>query len=164
MNTLFYLIFLALQFYAHPVHLSVTNIEYNKSEKRIDISIRLFKDDFETILANNNDQEINLNKKNENKNTNLFITKYITDNLKFKINGNHIKERKFIFKERRMEDITMWLTFEIKFKNVINTIEITNTLMTDLYRDQKNMLIFTYNNKQSAIEFTRKKTTNTLTF
>ena len=157
-------IFSIIYLLAHPIHLTVTNVEYNDSDKYIEISIRLFVDDFETILSHKNNQKINLGKNNENIKTDDFITKYITDNLIFDINYNQINSKKFVLKERKIEDITIWLIFRVKFKGKINKVEITNTLMTDLYRDQKNMLIFTYNNKQSALEFSRKETIRTLSY
>ena len=100
----------------------------------------------------------------ENKKDNIYVTNYITDNLKLNVNNSLISKKKFILKEQKIEDITIWLTYSIKFKDKINKIEITNTLMTDLYKDQKNMLIFTYNNKQSALDFSRKHTKKTLTY
>lgn len=164
MNLLTNIIFSTFLLCAHPVHLTVTNIEYNNSSKSFDISIRLFVKDFTTILSQNNNQEIILSGKDINSKNKTFITKYITDNLKLNINNKQISKNKYVLKEEKIEDITIWLTYNIKFKDKISKIEITNTLMTDLYRDQKNMLIFTYNKKQSALEFSRKETTNTLKF
>ncbi len=143
---------------AHPVHLTVTNIEYNENAKKFDISIRLFVDDFEKILDIKYNTKLNLFKSDEAKNANEFINKYITENLKLKVNGNFINEKKFVLESRKLEDITIWLTFSVKYKSEIHDIEITDKLMTDLYKDQKNMLIFTFKNKQTALEFNLKNT------
>jgi len=159
---LFNIVFFANSLFAHPVHLTVTNIEYNTNDKKFDITIRLFVDDFEKILDTKYNTKLNLFKQNEAKNADFYIQNYITQNLKLKINGNFINEKKFILEKRSQEDITIWLTFSVKYKQRIHSIEITNKLMTDLYRDQKNMLIFTYQSKQSALEFNYKNTKKTI--
>ena len=60
LNQIFLII--ALLYY-HPVHLTVTNIEYFQNEKNIIISIRLFTNDFEKILDIKNNITLNIGKK-----------------------------------------------------------------------------------------------------
>ncbi|MBN2892580.1 MAG: hypothetical protein JXL97_12000 [Bacteroidales bacterium] len=158
------ILILLIQLAAHPVHLTITNIEYEENLKKFDISIRLFVDDFSTILQYKNNEEINLGKNNENPKIEEYITTYITNNLELTVNDKTIKAKSFKLTGRKIEDITLWLDFEVKYKNSINKIKIKNTLMTDLYRDQKNMLILTYKNDQSALEFSFKDTVKTITY
>lgn len=154
----FVLIFLlaTLNLSAHPVHLSVTNIEYDSKNKEFDISIRLFVDDFETILNKNYNAVLNIGKKNENPKTKTYINDYIKKNLQININDENITKDKLNLKKREIKDLTIWLTYKIPYKKDFNNCTITNTLMYDLYPDQKNMLIFTINNKQLAFEFYKK--------
>jgi len=157
MKNLAFIIFLGfLLSVFHPVHVSVTNIEYSAKEQKFDISLRLFLDDFEHIITQKYGVALNIGKENELKNSNEYINKYINDNFSVKFNGKNINDKKLILKKKKIEDVTVWLYYEIKYKPVLKNVEIKNSLMTDLYRDQKNLLIFTYKKKQKALTFNKK--------
>ncbi len=159
------LIFLILNvFLFHPIHLSVTNIEYNQKTKHFDISIRIFVNDLEHIIDAQNHVVLNIGKKNENPQTNKYINKYISSHLFLNINNRKINPKKFVLKKREIKDITIWLHYSIRFNENISNIEIKNILMTDLYRDQKNLLIFTYHKKQTPLEFSLRNNTKVLKF
>lgn len=161
-NTILLTIFSVFAF--HPIHLTVTNIEYLNKTKSFNISIRIFANDLEHIIDKQNKIELNLGKKNELKNANFYIDKYISSHLSLNINGKNINPKKFILKKKEMKDITIWLSYNIRFTETIKKVEIKNNILTDYYFDQKNLLIFTFNNKQTPLEFNSKKTTNFIKF
>lgn len=134
----------------HPVHLSVTNIEFIENKKYFEISIRLFSDDFETALSHHFNQTIQL--KNSQKYPQKIINEYITQNLKLEINGKWVDSKKYLLKKIEQKDITIWLYYRIPFKDKIDSITIKNTLLFNIYYDQKNMLIFS-EKKQSTYNF-----------
>lgn len=129
----------------HPVHISVTNIEFNENKKYFEISIRLFTDDFQASLSHYSNQTIIL--QNSKKYPQKIINNYIVENLKLKINGTWINKDKYILQKIEQKDITIWLHYKIPFKEQINEISIQNTMIFNLYQDQKNMLIFSKNNQ-----------------
>ena len=142
----------------HPIHVSVTNIEYFSGKNKFEISFRLFADDFQKVILQEYDFKINLNNLKTNTKSYKYVNKYITEHFILKINDKEIEKRKFIFKKSKLEDTTIWLYYEIKFYGNAKKININNTLMLDLFRDQNNLLIFTHGKKQKALKFTNKKT------
>jgi len=148
----------------HPVHLTITNVEYNIKTKKIDISFRIFVDDFEKILNTKNNTILNIGKKNEQKKTNKYINEYIYEHFSLKINNSEIKSRKILLKKREIKDLTIWLNYSIDYSHEITKVEIFNSLLTDLYKDQKNLLIFTYKNKQTPLQFNSKQYNKTIKF
>ncbi len=152
---------------AHPIHLTVTNIECGQ-KKKLFVSTRLFLDDFETILELKNNEQLNFGKSDENPNANKFVKAYFAENLTITINGKIVKSKKYKLKSIKFEgsgtSTVIWLYFEIPFKHKIREISITNKLMTDLYFDQKNLLIFTCQNEQHALEFSNAITEKNLKF
>ena len=74
----------------HPVHLSVTNIEYNFSDNNFEISFRFFADDFQNIISQKYSIEINLENININKKSQAHITNYINEHffLTLKVRSN----------------------------------------------------------------------------
>jgi len=165
MNNFTIIIFLGLLLSVfHPVHVSVANIEYSTQEQKFDISIRLFQDDFEHIIRQKYGVELNIGKENEHKNSSEYINKYVNENFSVKFNGKNIDDKKLILKRKKVEDITVWLYYEIKYKPELKNVEIKNSLMTDLYRDQTNLLIFTYKKKQKALTFNSKNKIHNFSF
>lgn len=141
----------------HPVHLSVTNVEYRPKKRNMVISVRLFADDFERIIDRRYNISSNLNKEDELNNIEKYITDYVYENLQFKINGVQINKKNLKLKSRKTKDISIWLTYNLKNNLIIKECEIINTLMFDLYPDQKNILIFSSSDKQQALEFFKNK-------
>ncbi len=138
----------------HPIHLTVTNLEYQPKHKVFVAKIRLFKDDFGKILYLKYHNKPDF--RHKNKQTLELIHRYLSKKFTLYINGVQIPPEKYQIKDYQIQDITLWVTLKIPYKQPIRTIEIHNQLMTDLYPDQKNMLIFTYKSIQKAFTFNKK--------
>ncbi|MBN2756813.1 MAG: hypothetical protein JXR51_06505 [Bacteroidales bacterium] len=141
--------------YLHPVHLSFTNIEYFESEKKFKILFKIFVDDFDKIILNKYNFDLGFQKDKKNDGYKEFTNKYIKSNFNLKINDNDISKNKLIYDSHiiKKDDATVWLYYSLSFKGNATKFEIKNTLMTDLYPDQNNLLIFNYKGFQKAIKF-----------
>ena len=147
----------------HPVHLSVTNIEYNQQKKKFEVSVRVFIDDFQKIINYKNNITLNLYKSNELPDANRYINQYVYNHLQLKVNGELIPQKKYILTKRKKEDVTLWLYYDIKYSRNPRTIEVSDNLMTDLYSDQKNLLILTVAGNQYPFEFNKKNYKQSIT-
>lgn len=144
---------------SHPVHISVTNIEYNEQTKSFNTSIRLFIDDFEQIIYNKTSVKLNLGKENEHKNSKTYIDNYCKENLEIIFDSDKNISKKMIMTEYKVNSGENTVTIYYKIKEQIpQKVEINNKLLNDLYSDQKNLLIFTCKNTQEAIKFDFSKT------
>ncbi len=162
MNTLFlfhfFLIFFWFQNVNHPVHLSVTNVDFKVPENEFDISVKLFTDDFETILNKTYLTQLNIGKANETHDSKKYIQKYLQSNFKMLVNEKNIFENaRFTGKEHNEDENVTLLRFKVKYPGGKNFI-ISNTLLTDLYNDQKNLFIFNFKNTQEGFIFEKNKT------
>ena len=119
---------------SHPIHVTVTNIEYNSNTNAFDYSIKLFYDDFETILNTQYNRQLNLGTESQ-----LTETEFVKSVIK--------------------KDNVLWIYYTYKNSGIPKEVKITNTLMKDLYYDQKNLMIFTCNETQKGIKFNISKTT-----
>ena len=135
----------------HPVHISVCNIEYDNNKKRFDISVKLFADDFAKVL------EKNVNFNNKSKTTEKIIDDYLKRNLILKFD-NELKTSllKFNYYTYTEKENSIKLFYTYKLREIPLRVTIMNTLLNDLYRDQKNLLIFSCKNTEKAIKFDRK--------
>ncbi|MFN8259061.1 MAG: DUF6702 family protein [Bacteroidales bacterium] len=148
----------------HPVHLSYTNIEFNPSAAKFEIMIKLFVDDFNTIILNKYGKDLKLLEGNPAEGASKYIDRYIMEHFRLVINGKDKTKSDMKFEKMEFKEQSIWLYYNYDFKANTNVFDINNSLMTDLYQDQTNLLIFTYKNEQKAIRFSNQKTNEKLTF
>ena len=147
------LLFFLLVF--HPVHVSVTSMEYNKGEKIFLVSFKVFTDDFETIVERKYGVDMKLGKKDELKNANEYFSRYFRESFSFMVNGEELKEP--VFLEKKMDDIAIWLYYRYPISGNVERVDIKNIIMLDIFRDQSNLLIFKYNDFEKGFIFDRGK-------
>jgi len=137
---------------AHPVHVSVCNIEFSGKESIV--SIRLFSDDFGMVIHDNFNEELILSRADENPYRDC-ITNYINSNLQLFTGGNERLKLIYDYSENdgETDGASIWLYFRIDYMNLSDNLKITNTLMLDLYKDQTNLLIINYEGKQDGFRF-----------
>ena len=75
----------------HETYLSVTEIEYNKEQKSLQIISRVFIDDLEDVLSKRYQQEVSLSYKKDLKLNKDLIEKYINKKLSIAINDESQK-------------------------------------------------------------------------
>jgi len=133
---------------AHPVHVSVCNLELKDKESVI--AVKLFSDDFGTVLKNNYHEDIVLSEADKYP-LRDFISDYVSSNLRILSNGR--KPVKFIYDYSEYDDTNIWLYFRMRKPVSLKKLRIINTLMLDLYDDQTNLLIVNNEGKQEGFSF-----------
>lgn len=127
---------------SHPVHYSITNIDYNTEKNSIFGSIKVFKDDIIIALIHN------FEKFNIEDTTyllqNQFLKKYLITNFQFYYETIYYE---LAIEKLYFENSFLVIEFSTKFNNKPKKLCIFNNLLFDIYLDQSNMLIFSIDNK-----------------
>ena len=131
----------------HKYYISVTQINYIEESKAVQITSRIFIDDFESLLRERYDENITLAGDDELETANTYIEKYLTEKLEIIINSKKAK-LSFIGKEYDVDIMKCYL--EIEGVNSIESIEIKNKVLFDLYSDQQNIVKTKINSKQKS--------------
>jgi hypothetical protein len=145
----------------HAFHTSLTQIEYNAKEKSLEISIRVFTDDFETALTKfNSGKKVAITADNKN---DALISKYIQQHFAFISPQKQPKNYNFIGKE--IEEQATWIYVELPdYQPLSDGISLQNNILTELFDDQTNLVNFTvFANKKTFI-FNSKKTIFDISF
>ncbi|TCC94126.1 hypothetical protein EZ428_04935 [Pedobacter frigiditerrae] len=121
----------------HPLHVSTTEIEFNSKEKSLEISCRIFTDDFETVLAKQFKTKVDLNKQTMHTAMDELVKKYINANLHYKVNGKNLTAT-YVGFEKDNEATNIY--FEIDNISSLQSLNLTNTILYDLFDDQMNIL------------------------
>jgi len=121
----------------HPLHVSTTEIEFNPKEKSLEISCRIFTDDFETILAKQFKTKTDLTKPSMHKAMDELIKKYMAAHLKPNVNG---KNTNFTYVGFEIDHEATNVYLEIENINTLQKLGLANSILYDLFDDQMNIL------------------------
>ncbi len=126
-------------YFSHDFHFSKCLIELNPEQNTLQISWHIFLDDLEQALENQGTGKLFLCTAKESEKGETYLFKYLTENLNIKIDNEPFSPQ-WVGKELSDDLAAVWCYFEIKNIEGINKIEITNTLLTELFDDQKNIV------------------------
>ena len=145
----------------HKYYVSATQIEYVKEKKSLQIITRIDVDDFEFTLQERFDKNIDLTTINEKSTVDGYIKKYLLQKFKIKINTEEVIFN-FVGKDYENDQVVCYL--EIEDVIAVNTIEISNTVLFDLFPKQKNMVKSKINEEVNNLIFTKEDTNQYLNF
>ena len=145
----------------HKYYVSVTEVEYVKEQKAVQITSRIFIDDFEKLLRERYDKDITLAIENEKSTVNFYTEKYLKEKFKIKINEQEV-EFKFLGKE--YEDDIMVNYLEIENVENISSIHVVNRILFDVFPDQQNIVRIKINSKNKSFLLTKENDKGMLKF
>ena len=122
---------------AHPFYISMTDLNYNAKAKSMEVSVRIFTDDFEKTLRKNCNCKVDLTAKETTAAMKPLVERYILKHLQIKVNGQILALK---FKGYQQEEESTWNYFEAENVQSPMKINITNTLLHDYKEEQINML------------------------
>jgi hypothetical protein len=161
----FYLLVLILPLLAfsdlHKYYISVTQVNFNKDYNSIQMTSKIFVDDFQQVLREHYDENIILDNKNKSRTIDLYIERYLLQKIKVTLN-NKAAKIVFIGKEYDADIIKCYL--EIEGVNRINTLEISNKVLFEIFEDQQNIIKTKINSKRESFILLPKKDAAVLKF
>lgn len=121
----------------HPLHVSTTEINFNAKTKSLEISCRIFTDDFEVVLAKLYHAKTDLSKPEMHKAMDVLVKKYLDAHLQYTVNGKRLNANYLGF-EIDYEATNIYL--EIENINELKSLSLRNSILYDLYDDQMSIL------------------------
>ncbi|OUS03415.1 peptidase E [Flavobacteriales bacterium 33_180_T64] len=146
---------------AHKYYVSVTQINYVKEKKSIQITSRIDISDLELTLQERFDESIKLTSIDEKSIVDEYVKTYLTQKIEIKINTQDIPFN-YLGKEYDNDVVVCYL--EIENIEDINTIEISNTVLLDMFPKQKNIVKTKINAKVNNLIFTKDDRNQYLNF
>jgi hypothetical protein len=136
--------------FAHPFHLSLTEIKWNKDSEQLEISQKIFWDDLEIALSAYHDTSIDfLNPANKDL-LNKQIEAYLLSQNKI-----WIDEKAVVIKYlgHEVEEDAAWFYLESEKVKEPTAVKVKNSLLIDPFADQKNVvqIYFGTNSPKSII-------------
>lgn len=149
-------IFLASLFF-HPVHVSLASIDYDEEKASFSLFLKLFSDDLEDdCRLMRSDPALQLYDA-DHKPSREIMEEYLEARLIFEADGKRLKAViGEIDHDLQAEEVRIYVTYEYAGKG--RQFRIVNKIMTDLFDDQANLLIFRVGNWEEGFKFTPQVT------
>lgn len=145
-----------MAFSYHEFFVSVTEGEYKETENTFQFTIKFIGHDLEKVLEMSGTPELNLGTKQELADANEYILKYINNHFSINCNDKNV-QLKMIGKEVGNDDFIFCYLESEKVENIQN-IEIKNSLLTEVFSAQENILHLKINDKINSISLNKEIT------
>lgn len=133
--------------YFHPYFVTVTEIEHNPKEKTLEISCKIFTDDFEKTLRSNYNTNVDLLNSKDKSKMNKLVAEYIKKHLQIIVNGRLLLLQ-FAGYENEEEAISCY--FQVKNIGMVKKIDVRDDLLFEYKKEQINILHVTVNGKRKS--------------
>jgi hypothetical protein len=121
----------------HPFYVSVAEINYNAAEKNLEISCKIFADDFEAALKKNNKVAVDLASEKTKAANDAFIAAYVRQHLTIVADGKPLTLQYVGFEK---EKEAAWCYFEVPLTAVPKKFDVHNSILHDFTNDQINLI------------------------
>ena len=126
----------------HPIHVSVSEVNYSEKDKALQITSRIFTDDLESaIRRKRGEPELDILNPPTGLTTDQLILDYLKDHFKLSIDG---KLQKMNLLGTEKEGFATICYLEIANVKKAKTIEVFNDTITEIHDDQSNLVHVTF--------------------
>ena len=142
---------------SHPFHVSVVEVNHNSTDKTLEISCKIFTDDFEKVLAQNYKTKVDLINPPNKPAMDSLVKKYLFSHLSLKANGKPVA---FSYVGFENESEAAYGYLEVVNIPLLSKLEVNISLMYDLFDDQVNIMhvIVNGNRKSTKLNYPQKET------
>ncbi|MBO9633865.1 MAG: hypothetical protein J7578_12175 [Chitinophagaceae bacterium] len=141
---------------AHPLYVSVTEINHNVTDKTLEISCKIFTDDFEKGIAEVLKKKVDLINPSNKEEANKLVSEYISKHLNITADGKPLK-LEFVGFEKEREVI--WSYLQVSgVPNPPKKISVKNNILYETYESQINMMHVTVGGKRKSYKVSNPET------
>jgi uncharacterized protein DUF6702 len=144
---------------AHPLFVSVTEINHNAADKNLEISCKIFTDDFEKTLTNIYHTKVDLSAPANKSEAGKMVKEYIKSHLQLKLDGKPATLEYVGFEK---ENDAVWSYFQVSNTAVApKKVEIVNAILYESYDKQMNLMHVSVggNRKSTRLNYPDKEAT-----
>jgi len=120
----------------HPFHVSVIEINHNAADKTLEISCKIFTDDFEKVLAKNYKTKVDLINPPNKAAMDTLVKKYLYTHLSLKANGKPVQ---FDYIGFENDHEAAYGYIEVANVPSVSKVDISTSIMYDMFEDQMNI-------------------------
>ena len=151
---------------AHPLRLSLSEIEYESAEERLTVSLRLFLMDVnEALVFDPDSKELRFGRPDEAPHAEQMLLEYLETYFYIKANGRRLTLK---IRDKKLsgegDNVALGVLFEYRQAAPLHSLEIKNAVFTDLFFDQSNIVYVHVDDESRSLMLNKKTPVHTLSF
>jgi hypothetical protein len=146
---------------SHPYYISVVEINHNATDKTLEISCKIFTNDFETILEKNYKTKVDLVNPPDKAAMDKLVGDYIKKHLSVKAD-NKASNLSYVGFEK--EDEAVYSYFQVDNVPSVKKIDVINSILHDFSDQQINIIHCTVGGKRQSDKLDYPKTEASFSF
>ncbi len=148
-------------FPAHPIFVSVTQIEHNVKEKSLEISCKIFTDDFEKLLRSIYKTKIDLLDTSLHDKMSPMLNDYICKHLQIAVNEQPV-QLNWIGYEQKEEGIMNY--FQVQNVAAVTSLQVINNILYEYKQEQISLIHAIVNGKRKSVKLNNPEEKTTFNF
>jgi len=137
--------------FVHPLYVTVTEINHNAKDKTLEVSCKIFTNDFEAALEKTLHTKTDLSDPKDKKATDKSVSDYIQRHLQLKVDGKQVVIE-FVGSEKETD--ATWSYFQVNNIATVKKLEITNSLLYETYEGEINLMHLTVSGNRKSEKLT----------
>jgi len=146
---------------SHPLYISVTEINHNAKDKTLEISCKIFTNDFETALSKTAQGKVDLSNPATKTAMDKLVSEYILKHLQLKVDGKPVT---LVFAGSEKETDATWSYFQANGIATLKRIDITNSLLYDAFEQEINIVHVSVGGDRKSTRLNYPQTAATVAF
>ncbi len=147
----------------HPLHVSVTEMNYEVGERTLEITVKIFTDDYETVLSQLYGKRCDFSSPQYQSAMSQMVKQYIPEHLKIYLDGKKVN---YYYLGHEIIDMGVNNYFQAEDVTPFTKVRIDTDILYSLYEDQSSVCHFIVAGKRQSekvtnpdrmIEFTFEK-------
>jgi hypothetical protein len=140
----------------HPVHVSITNLDLDPVRGKVELSVKIFADDFQDLILHKYGVQLNIVEQVDPGENISAVNEYMQESLQLVFNDDETVILQFV--ESKLNEGAIWLFYSYEHPGKIQKVDIVNRVMLEKFSDQTNLMIVTYDEKQNGYRLDNKTT------
>lgn len=141
----------------HPIHVSVTDMVFDEKERELEITMRIFTDDLELSIRNaRKEADLDLLNPGKGRTTEALVKDYVMQRFSVALDGKNHPLR-FLGIEVETDAVVCYI--QAPDVKRWRSLEVTNSVITETYDDQSNLVHLTVHGKVRSYRLTRSQVT-----
>jgi hypothetical protein len=151
-------LFFSIWFLLHPVHVTITSIDYVPEINSFKVFVRMYFDDFVRDYQLNGNVIQNKDFSTANESSMIEMQKYLDEKVTLKVNEKQLSGK---LQSMSLADNEINMNLEYGSGKKPVSVTVKNLIMTGLYADQTNMIIIKINDFEEGVKLTSGTTEQT---
>jgi hypothetical protein len=139
----------------HKYYVSITEVELNENTQSLEISIKFIGHDLESALEEAGIEELYLGTEKEKENADKYLYQYLSKSFEIRLDDKKLNYH-FVGKEINNDDF-IYCYLESDKVESFDKIHFYNSLLTEKFSGQSNILYFKIGDKKLNYTFTKEK-------